>query len=75
MSVIHVMGRPVEAFNATNRKHRESLATFLRTRSWAHSPVRFISSEPTEVDVNTMQRQVLEFYAQKEFGEKAAKKA
>lgn len=75
MSVIHVMGRPVETFDPTKRKHRESLSIFLQTCKWAHSPVRFVSSDPSEVDVNTMQRQLLEFYTAKEFGEKAAKKA
>lgn len=73
MSVIHVMSRPSEIFDASNRKHRESLAAFVRTASWAHSSVRFIANEPSEVPVNTMQRQVLEFYMQKEFGEVPAK--
>lgn len=73
MSVLHVMSRPVEIFDAGNRKHRELYAQFIRTRSWAHSPVRFIASEPTESDVGTIARQVVEFYAAKEFGEKLAK--
>lgn len=65
--------RPVEVFNATKRAHRELLANFLRTASWADSPVRFVASESTEVDVNTMQRQLLEYYTQKEFDKTALK--
>lgn len=75
MSVLQVTGRPVTIFDVKNRKHRELYAQFVRTRSWAHSPVRFIASEPTESDVGTIARQVVEFYVDKEFGEKAAKKA
>lgn len=75
MSVLHVMSRPVQVFDVKNRKHRELYAQFVRNQSWKHSPVRFIASEPTESDVGTIARQVLEFYSEREFGEKLAKKA
>jgi len=75
MSVLHVMGRPREVFNVENRKHRELFSQFVRTNKWSHCPVRFVASEPTEVDVNTMARQMIEFYSRKEFGEKTVKKA
>lgn len=67
--------RPTEVFNVQNRKHRELFAQFVRTNRWDHSPVRFVANEPTQVDVGTMARQMLEFYTQKEFGEKNTKKA
>lgn len=67
--------RPTEIFDVQNRKHRELFAQYVRTNRWDHSPVRFIASEPTHVDIGTITRQMIEFYTQKEFGEKRQKKS
>ena len=64
--------RPTEIFNVENRVHRELFAQYVRSNSWSHSPVRFVASEPTQVDVGTMTRQVLEFYISREFADKFA---
>lgn len=75
MNFLHTKVRPSEVFNVQNRKHRELFAQYVRTGRWTHCPVQFIASEPTHIDVGTMTRQVVEFYTQKEFGEKTAKQA
>ena len=64
--------RPVKVFDVANREHRALFAEYVRTGRWSHSPVRFIASESTEIDVGTITRQVLEFYTSREFGKKAS---
>lgn len=73
MSVIHIMSRPVEVFDANNRKHRTLYAEFMSTKTWGKSPVRFIANQPTECDFGTIQRQMIEYYIEKEFGKKVQK--
>lgn len=67
MTVLHSKMRPVEQFDANNRAHRRLYAQFIRTGRWGHSPVRFVANEPTSADVNTMARQLIEFYTKQEF--------
>jgi hypothetical protein len=71
MSTLLGLNRPTEVFDVQNRKHRALFAEFVRTGKWSHSPVRFVASEPTQVDVGTMTRQVVEFYIGKEFAKTA----
>jgi hypothetical protein len=71
MSTLLNLNRPTEVFDVQNRKHRALFAEFVRTGKWSHSPVRFVASEPTQVDVGTMTRQVVEFYIGKEFAKTA----
>lgn len=67
MSILTVKARPLTVFDVLNRKHRALYAEFVQTKSWKHSPLRFIASEPTECDIGTISRQVTEFYVEKEF--------
>lgn len=67
MSLLNVVNRPVAVFDVNNREHRNLFAQYLKTRSWAASPVRFIASEVTDIDVGTISRQMLEFYTDREF--------
>jgi len=71
MSTLLNLNRPTEVFDVKNRKHRALFAEFVRTGKWSHSPVRFVASEPTQVDVGTMTRQVVEYYIEKEFAKTA----
>lgn len=77
MSLLNVVNRPVAVFDVNNREHRNLFAQYLKTRSWAASPVRFIASEVTDIDVGTISRQLLEFYTDREFNKtsKSAKTA
>ena len=67
MSLLNVVNRPVAVFDVNNREHRNLFAQYLKTRSWSASPVRFIASEVTDIDVGTISRQMLEFYTDREF--------
>lgn len=67
-TVLTTAQRPIEVFDVRNRKHRSLFAEYARTGSWKHSPVRFIASESTEVDVGTITRQMVQFYTAREFG-------
>lgn len=73
MNSLQSQVRPKEVFDVKNRQHRALFAEYVRTGSWTHSPVQFVSSEPTQVDVGTISRQMLEFYTSKEFGKKVEK--
>lgn len=73
MTIVSVMGRPIKVFDPTDKVHRENLSSFLKTGSWKDSPFRFVASEPTEVDVGTMTRQLVEYYTEKEFSKKVDK--
>ena len=71
MSLLVGWARPKEMFDASNRKHRALFAEFVRTGKWTHCPVQFVANEPTQVDVGTMSRQVVEYYIEKEFAKTA----
>lgn len=77
MSLLNIVNRPVAVFDVNNREHRNLFAQYLKARSWAASPVRFIASEVTDIDVGTISRQLLEFYTEREFNKpsKSAKTA
>jgi hypothetical protein len=63
------MRRPVEIFDAANRKHRILFAEFMRTGTWGKSPVRLIANQATESDFGTIQRQMVEYYIDREFNQ------
>lgn len=65
--------RPLAVFDVQNRKHRELFAEWVRTGRWTHAPFQFVASEPTQVDIGTIQRQMIEFYVGREFGKKGSK--
>lgn len=67
MTILQVLNRPVVVFDVNNTEHRKWFAQFLKNRSWQGVPVRFIASEVTEVDVGTMTRQLIQYYANQEF--------
>lgn len=71
MSFLTAHRRPVVAFDVKNRKHRQVFFTFVKTGSWASTPILFYSEEETMVDVATMQRQLVEYYMSKEFSKVA----
>lgn len=65
--------RPVKIFDVQDKQHRKLFADYIRTGRWTHCPYQFIASEATQIDIGTIQRQMVEFYTEKEFGEKASK--
>ncbi len=71
MSRLEYYNRPLVAFDPTNRQHRAYYHQFLITRAWGRCPVRFICPDEhgPEGLVGVIQRQLLEYYARKEFGD------
>ncbi len=56
------------AFDAHNKEHRKHYYTFRQTHSWGKCPVRFIVPDESGWDLISMiQRQLLEFYVDREF--------
>lgn len=66
-SKLATFGRPTVMFDADDPQHRQWLSEFLATRAWGHCPVRFVVSEEGDM-VTVMQRQVLHYYSEQEFG-------
>ena len=68
MSKLEYYSRPLVAFDAHNKEHRRHYYKFRQTHSWGHCPVRFIVPDESGWDLISMiQRQLLEYYVDKEF--------
>lgn len=67
MSILGTFGRPWVEFDAQNKQHREWYAEFIQTNTWANCPVRFALREANG-NVFTIERQIMEFYVDAEFG-------
>ena len=68
MSRLEYFSRPLVAFDAHNKEHRRHYYTFRSTHSWGKCPVRFIVPNESGWDLISMiQRQLLEYYVDKEF--------
>ncbi len=61
--------RPLAVFDPANKEHRSLFAQFVKSGRWDHSPVQFVAGEPTQIEVGTMARQLIEYYTNKEFPE------
>lgn len=68
MSLLAFKGRPWVAFDAHNREHRKWYAEFVRTGRWGRVPVRFICPEDQGDVVTMIQRRLVSYYADREFG-------
>jgi hypothetical protein len=72
MSKLDYIGRPWMSFDATNKQHRQWFAEFQRAGTWGRCPVRFIVSDDQGDLVTMIQRRLIEYYSNKEFGKIAA---
>tara|TARA_B110000503_G_C6987610_1_gene345937 strand:+ start:457 stop:666 length:210 start_codon:yes stop_codon:yes gene_type:complete len=54
-------------FDAKNKLHRKWFAEFNRSNSWGKCPVRFVVSEQARDLVTHIQRELIQFYVDKEF--------
>lgn len=68
MGKIQLFGRPWTVFDPNNKQHREWYADFERTSSWGSCPVRFIVDDDAGDLISMIQRRLLNFYTNKEFG-------
>ena len=69
MSLLEFNLRPLVAFDADNKEHRRLFKVFKQTKSWGHSPYRFIVPTMEQFDLITaIQHLMLSYYMDKEFG-------
>lgn len=68
MSRLAFFGRPWVVFDAYNRQHREWFAEFQSRRSWSRCPVRFIIDDENGDLLTMIQRRLIEYYTDQEFG-------
>ncbi|NCZ53677.1 hypothetical protein EBY67_03525 [bacterium] len=68
MSRLAFYGRPWIVFDAYNKQHREWFAEFQARRSWSRCPVRFIIDDENGDLLTMIQRRLIEYYTDREFG-------
>ena len=65
-SFLELHKRPVVQFDPRNPHHREQMAVFLRTGTWAKSPYAFYAPDNLSIRAYAMQTMV-EYYIAEEF--------
>ena len=70
MSRLSLYGRQWVVFDAHNKQHREWFAAVQARKSWAHCPVRFIIDDENGDLLTMIQRRLIEYYTNQEFGKK-----
>jgi len=68
MSKLSFVGRQWTVFDANNKQHRQWFAEFQSRRSWSKCPVRFIVDDEAGDLLTMIQRRLIEYYTDKEFG-------
>ena len=67
MSTLQLHGRQYMVFNANNKDHRRWFADFNATRRWGICPVRFVLNDAHGDLITQIQRELIQFYVDKEF--------
>ena len=70
MSRLALYGRPWVVFDAQNKEHREWFAEFNKSGAWGRCPVRFVVNDDHGDLITQIQRELIQFYVDKEFGTK-----
>jgi len=73
MSALELHGRPYVVFDPNNKNHRRYYNDFVETASWGACPVRFVVPEDHGDLITMIQRSLVNFYVQREFGGLAKK--
>jgi hypothetical protein len=55
-------------FNAKDREHRRWFAEFNKSGAWGRCPVRFVVNDDHGDLITQIQRELIQFYVDKEFG-------
>jgi len=71
MSKLVLFGRPYVVFDAYNKEHRKWFADFNKTRSWGNCPVRFVIDNDHGDLITMIQRELIQYYVDKEFKKKS----
>jgi hypothetical protein len=68
MSRLEYFSRPLIAFDATNREHREHWYNFVKDNTWGTCPVRFIVPEAHGMNLPAMiESELMKYYVDREF--------
>lgn len=70
MSRLSLYGRQWVVFDAQSKQHRQWFAEFQARKSWANCPVRFIIDDENGDLLTMIQRRLIEYYTDQEFGKK-----
>ena len=70
MSVLHFKSRPWTVFDPANKDHRTWFAEFNASARWGSCPVRFVVEDDNGDLVTMIQRRLIQYYVNKEFGNK-----
>jgi hypothetical protein len=68
MSRLQLHGRPWVVFDAANKDHRRWFAAFNQSGAWGRCPVRFVVNEDHGDLITQVQRELIQFYVDREFG-------
>lgn len=71
MSILHLSHRPIIRFDVNNAEHRQTYFEFKKNRGWGKSKYRFVIDNSASNLVDYCDREIVEYYLDKEFGEKA----
>lgn len=70
MSKLQLFGRPWVVFNPQDKDHRRWFAEFNENRSWKGCPVRFVIDNDHGDLITMIQRSLIQYYVDREFGQK-----
>lgn len=68
MSRLQLYGRPWVVFDPKNEDHRRWFAEFNKRRSWGSCPVRFVVDQDHGDLLTQIQRGLIQYYVDREFG-------
>ena len=74
MSRLSLYGRQWTVFDPKKKDHRAWFAEFQRTNTWSTCPVRFIVDDNVGDLLTMIQRKLIEYYTDAEFGKKRSVK-
>jgi len=68
MSRLQLFGRPFVVFDPKNKDHRAHYHNFVVNKTWGSCPVRFVVDDDHGDLITMIQRRLIEYYTNKEFG-------
>ena len=73
MSRLQLHGRNFVVFDPSNKDHRRWFAEFNKNLTWKNCPVRFVVNEDHGDLITMIQRELIQYYVDKEFGKEKPK--
>ena len=68
MSVLELNGRPFVVFDPTDEQHRAYYHEFVKLGTWGRCPYRFVVPEDHGNLITMIQRSLVTYYVNQEFG-------